>query len=124
MPVFRLLGLVPFLIVSCAPTDLGRECVLMRLGPNGPEAILEGEIDTGKDVVSFGAVECDHSVCVRSSSAPRTMPRDAPARGRCSTFCENDSTQCASAMSHVSLRCRALVLDETTLAALRARDPD
>lgn len=116
--------------VGCrAPTDNNRPCTLKKKGPDGSAvAITEGELKakTGfsKDFISFGVVECEDLICVRDSTFVGSSDANAPAMGYCSVACEFGKDTCPSfddAMDrdpNTKLGCRALVLDEQTLAAV------
>lgn len=116
-------------------TDLGKDCVLVRKDPADPKksiAIKWSEITPGRDFVSFSVVECEDLTCVRDGTKPR--PADAkdsdPAVGYCSRACvKGSSIGCPAANSaddkdpDKRLSCRPLILDESTLQALRVADP-
>lgn len=117
-----------------APSDIGKECVLIRADPTDDNAsdgirnipITEGEINVNQDYVAFGATECEDLVCVRRAGAPITGNQDADATGICSKPCipEADlAEQCPPADDSLKLSCRALILDEATIAAICQSDP-
>jgi hypothetical protein len=117
---------------GCPPaTDLGKECTLVRRNPNdgGPPSIpiTEAEIKGGRDFISFGSTACEDSVCVRDSSyvRPANIKDTDPALGYCSTSCtaQGSVTGCTPAVETDRLSCRALILDEETLAAICQADP-
>ena len=127
-------GLVALLLalVGCVQTTLNEPCTLVRRGSDGGSiAIKEQEIagNANKDFISFGA-GCDEFVCVRDSSfLPTSAAPTDDAQGYCSMPCAPGSTTgCPSARGALDkdpatrLSCRALLLDEATLAACRA-DP-
>lgn len=128
-----LLALLTVLEACRSPNDLGNPCVLVKKNPDGgsaPVAIKEGELpDGGKDFISFGAAICENLVCVRDSTFPKNPDPNADALGYCSSPCAANSGTCASANSAndsnpaLRLNCRALVLDELTIAAICAADP-
>lgn len=117
-------------------TDLGTPCILVGKDPNNPDAsvpLKEGSIKPNRDYISFGALECDDKVCVRDStfSRPEGATDDSDAIGYCSRQCVQNSTIGCPAADPADdnnaarrLSCRALILDETTLAAIRQADPE
>lgn len=128
--------------LACRPkTDLNQKCALVKRNPDGgsPLPVLEGDVKalTGfnKDFIAFGTVECEDLVCVRDSNF-QSGTREAdggftpanpsdPAFGYCSRPCVEGS-QCPSYDESLdrgpdALRCRALLLDKETLAALAAQ---
>ncbi len=129
------LVLLVFLEGCRVATDLGRECTMVKANPDGGTAslpILESELPaiSSRDYISFGATECEDLVCVRDSNVPRTGTPGAQAKGYCSRPCvPNASTGCPAANSaddknpSLRLTCRALLLDEQTLADICATDP-
>jgi len=93
-------------------------------------AIREGELpDGGKDFISFGAAVCENFVCVRDSAYIKNPNPAAEALGYCSGSCVTGSNACPAANSADDkdptrrLTCRALLLDEQTLAAICTADP-
>ena len=99
--------------------DLDRSCTLVRAGPDGgAEAVLntDPEIAYGanQDIISFGGTDCSTRICVRDAQF-RQAAGDGPALGYCSMACG----PCPEGMT-----CRALLLDEQTLRALKAADPE
>jgi hypothetical protein len=141
MPIRRLflfalfVLLVPLFLKGCrVATDLGRTCQLVKRNPDGGQgsvAILESELPAGtKDFISFGATECEDLVCVRSADIAKTGVPGAAATGYCSRACvPNASTGCPAANSDDDkdptrrLICRALLLDDLTLAQICTNDP-
>jgi len=135
------LVLLVFLEGCRVATDLGRECTLVKKNPDGGPGsvfILESELpdagtqsDAGtKDYISFGATQCEDLVCVRNANTPKTGVAGAVASGYCSRPCvPNASTGCPAANSddendtNNNLTCRALLLDEQTLAEICTNDP-
>jgi hypothetical protein len=110
--------------------------VLVRKNPTDSKksvALLEKEIKANKDFISFGATECEDLVCVRDSSftRPTNSTDDSQAVGYCSRPCIPTSTLTCVAASAADnensspnkLTCRALLLDEATLAAIKTQDP-
>ena len=144
-PFYTMLLLLAALSVAgCTPaTGLNTPCRLIKRNPDGgapltiTEAdvqakVTEGSAGINKDVVSFGAVECEDLVCVRDAefkpnradAQENTMPvaADAPAYGYCSKACVPGSL-CPSHDSSLDdgphkLRCRSLILDAETLKNL------
>src|SRR6266852_2794061 len=120
-----LLALLTVLEACRSATDLGNPC-----GGSTPVSIKERELpDGGKDFISFGAAICENLVCVRDSAYPKNPDPNADALGYCSSACVANSGTCASANSSDDsnparrLTCRALLLDELTLAAICSADP-
>ena len=123
--------------VACTvQTDLGTTCVLVRKDPNDAKKsipLLEKEIKANRDFISFGATECEDLVCVRDSSfrRPSNATDDSQATGYCSRPCVPNSTLGCIAADDADnkegaankLSCRALLLDETTLAVIKTTDP-
>ena len=124
---------------TCTPrTDLGKDCFLVRRNPaytpdgGGPTAVnlLEKDIKPSMDFISFGSVECEDLVCVRDLNyvpGPMVKPEDN-AKGYCSRAC-TAGTVCPAmvgaddANPAKSLSCRALLLDDQTLVAIKTADP-
>ncbi len=119
-------------------TGLGNECTLVRRDPTDTDTsdgvrsipLTEAEIGAGKDFISFGATDCEDFTCVRDQSdEPGAVPA-AEARGFCSRSClQNDPGSCLTGNDDIDngpnpFVCRQLLLDEETLAAIRAADPD
>ncbi len=129
------LVLLVFLEGCRVATDLGRECTLVKKNPDGGSGsvfILESELPDGgtKDYISFGATQCEDLVCVRDANVPKTGAAGALASGYCSRPCvPNASTGCPAANPdddrdpNKKLTCRALLLDEQTLADICTNDP-
>jgi hypothetical protein len=113
-------------------SDLGRSCTLVKKNPDGSNGgipIKESEIVAGRDYISFGALECEEFVCMRDASTPKGNNPDADAQGVCTRSCvATDSSSCKTGQSDVDkgsnpYTCRALLLDEQTLVAIKASDP-
>lgn len=114
---------------GCKPaTDLNRPCSLVRKNPDGgaPLKLTEDDVrsKTGnnKDFIAFGTVECEDLVCVRDATLVTDAGGSDSAMGYCSRPCPQNS-QCPSydeALDEgpTALRCRALLLDAETLAAI------
>lgn len=127
-----LMGFLAFTLSACNDfTDRGRECFLVKRDPadaTGKRAIRikESEMKVNKDFISFGSVECDNRVCVRDSAFQPSagVTNESDAIGYCSSVCTKGSTaDCPSVDSSKPLVCRALLLDEATLAAIKETDP-
>jgi hypothetical protein len=120
-------------------TGLNKVCNLVRGLPDGgyeylKEADVQAQVVAGasstRDIISFGAVECEDLICVRDSSfgklpdggVPLVDP-DAGAQGYCSRSCVAGNTcpsdNPAQDDGKDKLNCRPLLLDAETLAALR-----
>ena len=131
-----------FLLVACrAQSDLGHKCVMYKsqkadsgMPPvdGGIIVIKESELKEGanKDFISFGSTDCEDFTCVRDSSWVRgDAGPDDPAEGYCSKVC-NVGSACPAEdplddnKADKKLACRALLLDEKTLAALCASSGD
>ena len=114
-------------------TDLGTPCFLVKANPDGGTTAVrlrEGDLpDAGKDFIAFGATECEDLVCVRDSNYPRNSDPNANATGYCSRACVPTSGACPAANSsddndpNKKLNCRALLLDDQTIAAICTQDP-
>ena len=97
----RLLAVAAFrALASCASTDLGAPCHLLRADGSELEPLAS------HDIVQSGSGECDQFACVSFNGT-------APA---CSRPCEVDGSPCENGW-----RCRNLVLDPTSLALVRER---
>lgn len=130
--VFATIALV--VLAACESVDLNTPCTLVRgLPDGGREALRESDPvvknSANKDFISFGSVQCEDKVCVRDSAYTADGGGDVPAQGYCSRACvENSSVGCPSATGQLDsdpktkLSCRALILDEATLAAIKAKD--
>ncbi|HZI08822.1 MAG TPA: adventurous gliding motility lipoprotein CglC [Myxococcus sp.] len=134
------------LLGGCAvSSEIGKPCTLVRKATADEEQqfgrkfmpILEHEVAPRQDFISFGSIECEDLVCVRDEDFPRALNDDgsvngnAEARGYCSKACVEDSSACeVTDTSGVQedlpgrMACRALLLDQDTLEALRASDED
>lgn len=131
---------------GCAvSSEIGKECTLVRKATAEEEqlhgrkfmAILESEVAPRQDFISFGSIECEDLVCVRDEDFPRAVDENgeviptAEAKGYCSKACVEGSNACeVTDTSGVQpdlpgrMTCRALLLDQETLEALRASDED
>jgi len=135
----RIRRLLVVLLGACTEqTDLGTPCTLVRANPDGGRAIAVLKSDSvirdaaNKDFISFGSTECEDQVCVRDSAYVDHSDggTDPSAKGYCSRACvENSTVGCPSQDGNLDrdaktrLSCRALLLDSTTLAAIKAADP-
>jgi hypothetical protein len=119
-----------------AQTDLNTECTLVKKDPSDTTGkrslpITAGEIRgaAGRDVISFGATDCEDLVCVREANAPLPTADAEPVKGRCSRPCAGPEASCPSQDEALDLdpatamNCRSLLLDEQVLATLRQSDP-
>ena len=100
-------------------TGVGDPCTLVKRNPAGGNAlpIKEGELPALRaDYVTFASPSC-LDVCVRDADQPRTGNNEALATGYCSSPCAGAGAACPSTFT-----CRALLLDEATLAALCSSD--
>ena len=100
--------------------DANLPCTLVRGGgPDGGAVPIQNDdpeiaYSANRDIISFGGTDCSTRVCVRDAAFAHA-PGPGPAEGYCSQACG----PCAAGME-----CRALVLDEATLRALKAKDPE
>lgn len=120
-------------LTGCKPaTDLNTRCTLVKRNPDGGKALPIAERDVrnaqgqNKDFIAVGSIECEDLICVRDSFFSSDAGLDAPADGYCSRQCVEGS-QCPSFdealdKGPTALRCRALLLDKETLAALSGGD--
>ncbi len=131
----RCIPILCFVVVACEQTDLNTPCTLVKANPNGGPAIPLLKSDpiiknsANKDFISFGSTQCEDKVCVRDSAYVE-VDDGGFAEGYCSRSCvANSSVGCQSATAALdqdpktSLSCRPLILDESTLAAIKAKDP-
>jgi hypothetical protein len=125
-----------FAAIGCTPpTNLNVVCTLVKKTPDGGSGsvfITEGDIsaNASRDVISFGAVECEDLVCVREGGAPLSGNAGQAATGWCSRPClETQANACPSndpALDKnpaTAFSCRKLLLDEAALASLKTADP-
>ena len=122
-------------LFACETSDLNKRCTLVKGDGKGgpPIPILKSDPiiknSANKDFLSFGAAQCENYVCVRDSSFPPEIDDGGYAEGYCSRDCVvNSSIGCGSYdgsldKGDTKLSCRALILDEATLAAVKAADP-
>lgn len=119
-------------LIGCSVgSGLNKKCNLPRKADGGVVFLTEGEVQektaSAKDFIGFGSLDCEDLVCVRDSTFPKGTDLAAPALGYCSKQCVEGST-CASDDSALdkkadtALKCRPLLLDRETLAAIAA-DP-
>ncbi len=127
------------LLGGCAvSSEIGKECLLVRkANPDVEEekglrfvVVKEKEVAPNQDFISFGSIECEDLVCVRDADFPRDPDQEAVAKGYCSKACVEGSTSCEVKDTNGvveglkdRMTCRALLLDQETLEALRAADP-
>jgi hypothetical protein len=118
-----------------AQTDLNSECVLVKKDPSDATGkksmpITAGELraNANRDVISFGATECEDLVCIREAGAPLPATDAEPVKGRCSSSCAGADSTCQSFDEALdkdpatALLCRPLLLDAAVLAAMRQAD--
>ncbi|WP_240360484.1 adventurous gliding motility lipoprotein CglC [Pyxidicoccus caerfyrddinensis] len=124
-------------------SEIGKECTLVRKASAEEETtfgrkfmpILEKEVAPKQDFISFGSIECEDLICVRDAAFPRatnedgTVNQNAEAKGYCSKECVEGSNACevkdtSGVLEGLPERmgCRALLLDQDTLEALRSSD--
>lgn len=123
-------------VTGCKVTgDIGAPCRLVKAVPlpdggTGTADMLESEIPQDRDVISFGSTACEDFVCIRHSGTAPSGEPNAVAWGKCSQrgcsptdpqACEGISPQ--ADLSDGAFTCRALLLDEETLAAICTTDP-
>lgn len=139
MTRFAVIAVAALLATSCAPSSgLNVQCQLVKKDPNAPAGeqrsafITEADIksNSNRDIISFGAVECEDLVCIREGGAPLTGNDSAFVPGWCSRPClESAANACPSndpaldKAPATAFGCRQLLLDEAQLAALRSADP-
>jgi hypothetical protein len=120
------------------PSDTGKPCVLVKKDPTDPTGqgavpVAPSDILFNQDFISFGSVECENLVCVRSAGTEVQTAGEGEAitvLGYCSEACNLTSTTDCS-VTHPdtatdvksSMGCRALLLDEIALADLKKNDP-
>ena len=128
-------------MMACkADTDLGKPgCSLLKALPDGgPTNVIVGELSAGKDFLSFGSVECEDLICVADQDRVASLLAQAtsnpavlndPATGYCSHACaQGNTTGCTPQYQDLQddpslvMSCRALVLDNDTIAAI-CKDP-
>ncbi|WIG96215.1 adventurous gliding motility lipoprotein CglC [Myxococcus sp. SDU36] len=124
-------------------SEIGKPCTLVRkatpeelaAGSDPAVAILEKEIASQQDFISFGSVNCEDLICVRDQDYPRALNEDgsvngdAEARGYCSKPCVEGGSSCdVTDTDNVNpdlpgrMSCRPMLLDQDTLDALRSAD--
>lgn len=108
-------------LTACGGSSgLGDPCTLVKRNPEGGNAlpIRERELPaTRADYVTFASPSC-LDVCVRDADVARSGDNDALATGYCSQPCAGVGAPCGDP----AFTCRALLLDEATLAALCSSD--
>lgn len=125
-------------VASCSPRPQNNiPCTLVKKDPSDPTGqrsvfIYEPEIsaNASRDVISFGAVECEDLVCIREGGAPIGNDPSVAVAGWCSKPClEGQTNACPSndpALDKdpaTAMSCRKLLLDEEALNSLRQTDP-
>lgn len=123
--------IVPMLFGCTNAGDNGRPCFLVKRDPadTNPDdgvdrvRVTEGEIGQGTDFISFSATECEDLVCVREAGTAASGNPSTEAVGKCSRPCVGEGAECPSAVSDLTLSCRALLLDVETLSKVRQADP-
>lgn len=118
------------------PSDTGKPCVLVKKDPAGQGAIpvSEADIQFDQDFISFGSVECENLVCVRTGGTQPQITGEGDARqvlGYCSKPCNlSITTDCAitspdtAADVKETLACRPLLLDQLALTDLKRNNPE
>lgn len=121
------------LLTACVPSDLNRECPLVKKSADGGRALIHQPeiaalVGSNKDFVSQGVTECgDDDFCVRDSNMVFATDHDSgvildvPAMGYCSRPCRQGQScpSYDSALDTGSTRlvCRALLLTPETLVS-------
>lgn len=124
---------------GCAnTTELGNECTMVRRDPSDTDEsdgirsipLKESEIAANKDFISFGATDCEDLICVRDASDPKGADENANAVGFCTMPClHTNPDSCLTGNADIDegdnpFVCRQLLLDDDTLATLRADNPE
>ncbi|MCE9666727.1 adventurous gliding motility lipoprotein CglC [Myxococcus stipitatus] len=140
-----ILSSTALLVSGCqVSSEIGKPCALVRKatqqeldqGSNKTVEMLEKEVTSKQDVVSFGAVHCEDLICIRDAAYPRALGEDgqvdgdAVAWGYCSkpcvegtdSACDVKDTDDVQADLPGRMACRPLLLDQDTLDAIRAAD--
>lgn len=117
-------------------TELGKPCVLVKRDPSSDSTtgvrstpVLESEIATNQDFISFGSTDCEDLICVRDAESPRNTDPNAPAQGYCSQECVEGTSSCEVTDTSVDealrtrMTCRSLILDQASLERLKRDDP-
>jgi hypothetical protein len=121
-------------LAACAvpAPDLNTECVLIRGNPDGgaPLPILRSDpviaFQAQADILSFGATECSTKICVRDFTYMEAPGDNRPeAHGYCSEACGPCASKDPNLDKNMATKlfCRALLLDDMTLMALKQSDP-
>jgi hypothetical protein len=136
---FVLVAAAAMALTGCSTTTpLGDECTMVRRDPADTDTsdgirsipLKEREITANKDFISFGATDCEDLTCVRDASDPKGPVDEADAVGFCTRPCLHTNPQsCLTGNDKIDkgdnpFVCRPLLLDEDTLATLRAENPD
>ncbi|ATB37394.1 adventurous gliding motility protein O [Cystobacter fuscus] len=121
------------------PSDTGKPCVLVKKDPNDPSGlgaipIAPSDLRFNQDFISFGSVDCENLVCVRTAGTEIQTTGEGDALqvlGYCSAPCNlNSATDCSVTSPQTApdvkatLACRPLLLDEAALSDLKKSDPD
>lgn len=118
------------------PSDIGKPCVLVKKNASGEGAVPVSPADIlfNQDFISFGSVECEDLVCVRSAGTPLDTSGTGDSvtvRGYCSKPCNlTSATDCSSTDPDTrpeikqGMGCRALLLDQVALDTLKRNNPD
>ena len=115
-------------------SDTGKPCVLVKKAPSGEGAVsvLPSDIVRDQDFISFGSVECEDLVCVRTGGTDIETAGEGNAvqvLGYCSKACTPSSTDCAvthpdtTETTKSSMSCRPILLDQLALTTLKKNDP-
>ncbi|WP_043432368.1 adventurous gliding motility lipoprotein CglC [Cystobacter fuscus] len=120
------------------PADTGKRCGLVKKDPNDPTGlgsipVTPSDIRFNQDFISFGAVDCEELVCVRTAGTELQTSGENEAiqvMGYCSKACNLESTT-ACAVTHpdtaedvkATLGCRPLLLDQVALDTLKRTNP-
>jgi hypothetical protein len=116
------------------PSDVGKPCVLVKKNASGDGAVpaTTNEVKYDQDFISFGSVECEDLVCVRSANTrieTSGTGESVTVLGYCSKPCNLNTADCNSTHPDTTqeikagMGCRALLLDQQTLSALKLADP-
>lgn len=124
-------------LAACPPgTDRNRPCQMPRRTDAGVVFLTEKEVrartgtasNATRDFLAFGSLDCDDLLCVRDATYSNDAGENDIATGYCSNPCDIGAA-CPSYKKELDERgdtkmsCRALLLDEQTLAAIN-QDPN
>ena len=114
-------------------SDIGKPCVLVKRSTSGAkyDPVVQADITSDQDFISFGSLECEDLVCVRDARSEIKLAEDGNSvLGYCSKACVAEAqgtctvnNSAADPTVKANMSCRALLLDQPTLDALRAKDP-